>query len=308
MSRSIHASGGVSALSRRLRWVLLVLLSVPLVGLLGLYVVSELRLRTYESPTAFEAPIPTDSVSLAWGRHLVRTRGCFGCHGQSLEGQVFDEEWPWVKRAVAPNLALHARAYDDQTLADAIRWGVGHDGRALWSMPSYNFRHLADEDLAAVIGFLRSAEAVEQALPTPSLGWSARWRMVTGDERHMADWAAAVPPMVLGEGDADHLVRGEELAMTTCNECHGLDLRGSWQEIGVAQPDLAIVAAYSRDAFDALMRTGTPLDGRDLGLMGVVARDRFAHFTAEEVSDLHSFLQSLPSRPIPEDVFWRPQR
>jgi len=295
-------------LSRRLLQVLAFLVIAPLVGFAAVYGVSEMRLRTYEAAPAFELPIPRDSVSLARGRHIARTRGCFGCHGQALEGRRFEEEWPWVKRAVAPNLALYARAHDSQTLADAIRWGVGHDGRALWSMPSYNFRHLPDEDLAALIGFLRSAVVVEQALPRPSLGWSARWRIARGDERHMAEWAAAVPPKLLGKSEDAVLVRGEQLAMTTCNECHGLDLRGSWQEIGVAQPDLAIVGAYSRGAFDTLMRTGTPPTGRDLGLMRVVARDRFAYFTPDEVGDLHSFLQTLSARPVPRDVFWRPER
>ena len=285
-----------------------VLLSLLALGFVGVYTASELRLRRYQAPEAFTTPIPSDSASLARGRHVTRTRGCFGCHGQSLEGQVFEEEWPWVKRAVAPNLAQHARAHDDQTLADAIRSGVGHDGRALWSMPSYNFKHLPDEDLASVIAFLRSAEVVEQPLPKPSLGWRARWWIATAEEGHMADWASAVPPKLLGEGDDERLVRGEQLAMTTCNECHGLDLRGAWQEVDIAPPDLAIVGAYPREDFETLMRTGLPIGGRDLGLMTMVARDRFAHLTDQEVDDLYAFLQTLPTRPIPENVFWRPER
>lgn len=282
-------------------------LLLPVMGLALVDGLSERRLRTFAPPPAFTAAIPTDSVSLARGRHLLRTRGCFGCHGDQLEGQVF-EEWVWVKRAVAPNLARHARAHDAQTLANAIRAGVGADGRALWSMPSYNFRHLPDEDIAAIIGALRSAEVIQVEHPAPALGWTARWAVLTDDAGHMADWAARVPPLQLGDSDDPQLVRGERLAMTTCNECHGLDLRGAWVEGDIAPPDLAIVAGYSPEEFTTLMRTGVPKDGRDLGLMAMVAKDRFAAFSDDERRDLYAYLQSLPSRPIATGVFWRPGR
>lgn len=284
-----------------------IVLALAVLAFAAVFALSEWKLRSFDDPPVFALEIPADSASLSLGRHLTRTRGCFGCHGQQLEGQVFDEEWPWVRRAVAPNLAQYARDHPPQTLADAIRGGVGHDGRALWSMPSYNFRHLSDADVAAIIGFLRSAEVVDGgAFPRPSLGWSARWALVRGQESHMAQWVADVPDMLLGPGDDPALVRGERLAMTTCNECHGLDLRGAWPEDDVSPPDLSIVAGYPWDAFLTLMKTGVPLDGRDLGLMGVVARDRFASFTERELEDLYGFLQTLPGRSIPQGVFWRP--
>lgn len=208
---------------RRFLWAAVLLAGVPLLGFGALYVASELRLRSYQTPPRFTTPIPDDSASLAWGRHLTRTRGCFGCHGQSLEGQVFEEEWPWVRRAVAPNLAVYARRYEAQTLADAIRAGVGHDGRALWSMPSYNFKHLPDEELAALMAYLRSADVVERPLPRPSLGWSARWRIATGRDEHMAAWAEQVPDLILDPTDDPQLVRGERLAMTTVGGLRGAD-------------------------------------------------------------------------------------
>jgi len=40
--------------------------------------------------------------------------------------------------------------------------------------------------------------------------------------------------------------------------------------------------------------------------MKEVALDRFAYFSEQEMADLHVFLQSLPARPIPAGVFWRP--
>lgn len=122
----------------------------------------------------------------------------------------------------------------------------------------------------------------------------------------MADWAREVPPLILTSDDDPALVRGEYIAMTACNECHGLDLRGANTEPDIAPPDLAVVAGYSWEEFNHLMDTGLPRDGREsLGLMTVVARDRFAYFTQEERADLYAFLRTLIGRPVPAGVFWR---
>lgn len=294
-------------MKRRLFQAGIAVATICLLAFLWVVGMSEFRLRSYDQPELFTTPIPKDTASLERGKHLTRTRGCFGCHGQNLEGQVFEEEWPWVRRAVAPNLAQFANEFDGQTLANAIRWGVGHDGRALWSMPSYNFRHLSDADVAAIIAFLRSAPVVEQELPRPSLGMRARWALARNDESHMADWTRDVPATIVAPEEGPEMIRGEQLAMTSCNECHGLDLRGGWQEFGTVTPDLAIVAAYSWEDFRKLMRTGVPIGERNLGLMKMVALDRFAYFTEREMLDLYTFLQSLPERPVPADVFWRPE-
>ena len=122
----------------------------------------------------------------------------------------------------------------------------------------------------------------------------------------MADWGRSVPPLLLGPEADPSLRRGEYLAMTACNECHGLDLRGSNTAPDGAPPDLAVVAAYSWEEFTRLMQEGLPRDGREtLGLMTMVARDRFGSFTNEELSDLYHFLRTLVDRPVPTDVFWR---
>ncbi len=76
----------------------------------------------------------------------------------------------------------------------------------------------------------------------------SRWSIVTGEEEHMVQWASEVPPLRTGLAN-EQLVRGEYLAMTACNECHGLDLRGDF-----GAPDLAIVTSYSDEAFRTLMK------------------------------------------------------
>lgn len=295
---------------RRLLFGAMALLLVgPALGFGIVYLLSESQLRDVAVGADFSHPIDSSAAALARGQHIARTRGCFGCHGQQLEGRVFTDEWDWVDRAVAPNLAAYAQQHDPAVLERAVRQGVGHDGKALWSMPSYNWVHLSDQDTADLIAFLRSAPSIKKSLPEGQLGWQARWLLANGDEEHMAAWASKVPPLLLGPDDDAALVRGEYLAMTTCNECHGFDLRGANVESDIATPDLALVTAYSWDQFNRLLDEGLPKDDRpSLGLMTVVARDRFAYFTPQERTELYAFLRSLPSRPVPQNVFWRTTR
>jgi hypothetical protein len=79
------------------------------------------------------------------------------------------------------------------------------------------------------------------------------------------------------------------MTRATCGECHGLTLTGH----GVAPehtPDLNVAGAYTRAQFRHLMRTGQPLAGRRLRLMGEVARGRFAHLTDREVDAIYDYL------------------
>lgn len=257
---------------------------------------SEAHLTRFRPTTNFTTAIPTDAASIARGRHIALTRGCGGCHGRALEGEVFaDSPWYDYGRAVGPNLARLAREQDAATLEAAIRQGIGHDGRALWSMPSYNFANLTDADTAALIAWLRTAPVKEKPLPAGYLGWKARWGMATATD-------AAIPafikqtPFLRHQQDPDPRIRlGEYLAMTSCNECHGFALRGDdpFAPPGKGPPDLAGARGYSKPDFEKLMRTGLPPDGRKLRLMDEVARGRFVHWTDAEVDAIYAYLAQL---------------
>jgi mono/diheme cytochrome c family protein len=253
------------------------------------FIASEVHLRSFERPPAFAHPIPTDSDASARGRHLARTRGCHGCHGDDLAGQLM-----WGS-AVAPNLAEYARTESAATFEAALRHGIGRDGRALYSMPSYNFVRMRDADVADIIAFLRTAPVVRKELPRPSLPWSIRLEIARGRDAAMPAYIDQVPPLRRTDDPDRRIARGEYLAMTTCNECHGFSLRADtpW---GESAPDLVIVRAYDEAAFHRLMRTGIATGERELRMMSPVARGRFAPFTDQEIEDLYVFLTDMATR------------
>lgn len=238
-------------------------------------------------------PVPADAASVAEGLRLARLRGCAGgCHGRDSEGSVFFE-FPDGSELIAPDLGRVAAKYSDGELERAIRHGVRPDGSSvLRAMPSDMFAALTDQDLGAIIAYLRSLEAGERALPDTRFGPVARILLLLFKRQIGSIMAAEVIDHDNGHSQTppgDPSRHGFYLATTVCTECHGPDLRGYPDE---GTPGLAVATAYPLEDFRTLMRSGRPLGGRELGLMAKVAQSRFAYFTDDEVAALHQYLKS----------------
>ena len=275
------------------RWIarFVALLAIAALGAVAwVYLSSERHLRSFDRPAPFSLPISSDPASIALGDHLVRTRGCRGCHGEDLGGQLM-----WGN-ASAPNLAAYVRTESPSTFEAALRHGIGRDGKALYSMPSYNFVRMRDEDVAAIYAYLRTVPVAEKVLPSATLPWGVRLEIAQGKDAAIPAYLDRVPPL-RRSGDADPgIARGEYIAMTTCNECHGFGLRADVPWEGESAPDLLIVKAYDKAAFVRLMREGVAVGNRELEMMSGVARGRFAHFTDQELDDVYRFLTDMSAR------------
>ena len=195
---------------------------------------------------------------------------------------MFDE--PMIARFVAPNLTAAVRKYSDAELAVIIRNGVRPGGRSMVVMPSEAFVLLTDEDVGRIIAFLRSLPAVDGPGPSLSLGPLGRVGLATGKFKLVAQLIAeTVPPP---EATSKEATYGRYLARTTCAQCHGTSLRGA-SNPAFTSPTLQVAAAYSREEFAELLRTGVPLGGRKLGEMGVWARNNLSHLTDAEIAALY---------------------
>jgi mono/diheme cytochrome c family protein len=282
-----------------LKWgaVALGVVAVATLGFVGwVYAASEAHLRSFEAPPAFAAEIPTDAASLARGEHLVVTRGCGGCHGDQLQGQ------PMWEMVVTPNLASYAREQDVATFERALRHGIDHTGRGMYSMPSFSFMNMHDEDVTALYAYLRSAPVAEGPASSTGMPFALRLMLARGQDDVMPEWIKTAPRLEQQSNPNASIARGENVAMTTCNECHGFSLRADvpWESDGRSPDLVAVVAGYEEADFRRLMREGVPIGGRDLELMDDVARGRFVHFTDEEVGDLFAYLNFRSGRLLEE--------
>lgn len=242
-----------------------------------------------------DVAVPGDHAGITEGERLARIRGCFGCHGDNVAGQIFFEI-PDGTTLVAPDLAMTAQQYSTAELERVIRHGIRPDGTSvLLVMPSEMLYNLSDEDVGSIIGFLQSQTPRNDPLPDTYFGPVARVMMLLGFKQETGTILAAeaidhdVARLDPSPSNAEGF--GKYIAMTSCTECHAQDLLGS--SSGRDIPPLTIVAAYSLEDFTTLLRTGVPIGGRELDLMAKVAINRFSNFTDMEIAALHAFLKTL---------------
>jgi mono/diheme cytochrome c family protein len=155
----------------------LALVAVVALGVAAFYVASRQNLR-------FDAPYPSlpaaaDSAVLARGHYVVRDlASCGACHGDPRRVEDYrngvdvplsgGRSWAippgkFFARNLTPDPETGTGSIADSSLARALRFGVGHDGRAL--LPFMEMQGLSDQDLAAVVAYLRAQPAVRNAVP-----------------------------------------------------------------------------------------------------------------------------------------------
>lgn len=250
------------------------------------------------------------------GRYLATAAvGCVVCHsprdrsqpgappvaGREFSGAIL-EEGPGY-RLVAPNLtpdvATGAGAWTDDMLARAIREGVGHDGRGL-GLPMWwwAFRSLSDEDLAAIVAYLRSLPAVANALP-PRLLPAAR-------EKERAEGAVPLTAPVPARDLADPLVRGTYLIeIADCLGCHSaweapmnpglggggnpIERFGEHAFSANLTPDPTGIGGYTEGIFRGVLRSGH--GGTLHAAMPWVA---YRHLTDADIGAIYLALRQLP--------------
>jgi mono/diheme cytochrome c family protein len=180
--------------------------------------------------------------------------------------------------------------YTDTQIATVLRKGVKPDGSSVLFMPSEMYRHLADEDLGRLIAYLRTIPATSEGVQEKSeVRIIGRTLLATGGFKPAALAIETLPPPANAADAGDPSSMGRRLTMSYCSECHGQNLEGFEP---IKAPALAVVKAYSLEAFSKLMHDGVPLGDRELKLMGATARVRFSNFTPEEVAAVHAYLQS----------------
>lgn len=275
-----------------LKWLgrgALALILLLLVATGVVYALSERMIRQTYDVTAEAIAIPADSAAIAEGERLARTRGCYnGCHGEAAEGGLFFED-RLLGTIHAPDLTRAVHRLSDEQLARVIRHGIRADGSSVFVMPSIDFYHLSDDDIEAIVAFLRSLPRTDGPETSVRLGPLGRFLFVAGEFQPAAAEIDHDAPRVDPGDGSDPALLGEYLARTACAECHGRNFEGT-SGPPEATPNLAITSAYTPEQFRTLMRTGEPRDGRDLRLMDDMSRKRFSYFTDAELDALYAFL------------------
>lgn len=132
---------------------------------------------------------PADLDAIEQGRYLVVLLGCGACHTNgAFEGapdidrglagsqtgiawtNPLETEHPGVVYPpnITPDENTGIGLWTDAQIAAAIRDGIGrHGGRRLLTMPWQGYSRLTDDDVEAIVAYLRSIEPVEHRVPSP---------------------------------------------------------------------------------------------------------------------------------------------
>jgi mono/diheme cytochrome c family protein len=263
---------------------LLLLVFVAATAIFGL---SEMRLHQgYDVPLVPLRIAPSPEMA-AEGKRLAEAVGCLGCHKQAGNVLFAAEN---VGSLVAPNLTAKIPSYSDAELLRLLRHGVKRDGTSTISMPALALTHLADDDIARIVAYLRSLPARPDAVGTTQWGPLGRVAVVAGKVAFSADLVhpANDPPRHRPDGPPAEL--GRYIVASVCTSCHKLDVDNDDGWVVKAPALRPMVASYDFADFERLMRTGIAAGGREVGLMSEIARGDLTHLTDAEIEGVYAYL------------------
>ncbi len=277
--------------------VVLVFLVVLVIGAIYVYVQSNTIFnKTYDVDIIeFEVPETTDEL-LEEGRRIFVSRGCIDCHGEDAAGYIVAEN-PAFGLIAGPNLTGggDSRDLSSEDIIRAVLHGVNPDGAAIQIMPSLDYTHWREDELAALLVYLTNLEPLESDIPESSYGPLYRALLVFNQIPLSAELIDHESAGLVEVEVAASLEYGEYLAMTTCIGCHLPGFGGGNSPGGLVAPNLTPhedgLAGWTLEDFAAAIQTGTTPDGRQLDPS--MPYRAFSAFTDTEVEAIYLFLQSL---------------
>jgi mono/diheme cytochrome c family protein len=210
-----------------LKWTAIVLL--VLIAGLTITVMARQNLK-------YNAPYPdihatTDSAIIARGKHLIFSSAhCINCHSKNdpdslislgldvplTGGVLFDVGIAKIySKNITPDKETGIGRYSDAEIARALRYGVHPDGTAVFDfMP---FHNTSDEDLRAIISYLRAQKPVKNEVPENKL--TVLGKVIKAFMIKPVGPSGEVPKSVTPDTTA---LYGKYLAVSVaeCNGCH----------------------------------------------------------------------------------------
>ena len=280
------------------------LIGLLLVAGVVMYVMGNARLnKTYAFPPS-NITIPTDAASIEFGKHRAEVL-CQGCHGPDLSGE---EKWfdggP-LGTIDSANLTsgeggFGREAVSDEDYVKAIRHGIDPQGKPIFMPAVVSTANLSDEDLGAIIAYVKSVPPVDHVTHGQNFTPLAKILYVAGvlprmpvetvsHEVHMTAPARGVSPEY-----------GEYMVNTNdCRLCHGPQLNGGPYPdptIKLISPNLTPGGEtnfWTEEEFINTIRTGTTPGGHQLNPDHMPWKS-YRNMSDDELKAIFAYLQSLP--------------
>lgn len=289
------------------KWIGIVLGSLVgllLIGLGVLYFIGNSRLnKTYNFPPS-NIIIPTDAASIEYGKHRAEIL-CEGCHGADLSGI---EQWfnagP-LGTIDSSNLTSGEGGFGLETKSDddfvrAIRHGIDPEGKPLFMPAVVSTSLLSDEDLGAIIAYVKSVPPVDHVTNGQNFTPVAKIMLAAGMFGKLPVESVSHEVQVPAPERGVSVAYGDYLVNTNdCRICHGPNLNGGPFPDPTKtkiSPNLTLggeVAFWSEDEFINTIRMGVTPGGHELD-NNFMAWKNYRHMTDDELKAIFMYLNSLP--------------
>jgi mono/diheme cytochrome c family protein len=252
----------------------------------------------------------TDTAAIARGQYLYASRGCVDCHGAGGGGRSFIDD-PNGMRVAGPHIGSGAGSvtvgYQAADWVRAIRHGVDPKGRPLLIMPSEDYNQFTDEDLGALVAYVRSMPPTEGGAAVMKLPVPVRALYGFGmiqDAAAKIDHSLPPPQPVANAVTREH---GAYVA-NMCLGCHGPALAGGkipggppdWPPASRLAPgDGSVMARYpDAESLTRMFRSGRRPDGSAVQVMPF---ESLGAISDTDIQALHLYLRSLATgiKPVP---------
>ncbi len=247
----------------------------------------------------------TDAAVLERGRYLFESRGCAECHGTTGAGREFANDGKGTRLAGPDITAVGATArYRPVDWDRTIRHGVKPGGQPVLVMPSVDYNRLTDDDLTALVSYVRSlppAGGAAAVIELPLPAWVLYGYGMIPDAARQIDHSLPPAQPVPAGVNASH---GAYVA-NMCVGCHGAHFSGgripgappAWPPAANLTPGEDGALARYRDAaqFTAMLRSGRRPDGTVVSR--VMPFESLGKLDDVDAQALYAFLQTLPARP-----------
>jgi cytochrome c553 len=273
---------------------------------LGVYVFAQCSRFDASMNKVYDIPLPTvtrstDALVIARGKHLAEAVSpctSSACHGADLGGGSLIDMGP-LGTLTAPNITRVMSSYSDGELARLVSHGVKKDGRSVRFMPVQDVAWLPDDDVAAVVSFVRTVPASDKPSGPMAIGTLGkildRKDLVVFDVARRIDHVSGAHP----KGASPTREYGQYLAMG-CQGCHGEHLSGGRIPGAPSSvpiplnltPDATGLADWTMDDMNRLLDTGMRKNGNKLDPF--MPYEAFSKLDEVERRALWAYLRSLP--------------
>jgi len=182
------------------------------------------------------------------------------------------------------------KTWTDGQVFRAIRHGADEKGNRLPVMAAQAVGFLSDEDIHAVIAYIRSQPPVQNETPPPNPSFLAA---VMSGAGMLPKRTEIAPDVIVGPPRGPTAEYGEYMAKWMgCEECHGPNLAGSQGGFLPPGPNLRSVKGWTREGFIAAMRTGKTPFGKQLDSLQMPWKP-LGRYSDDDLTALHAYLVTL---------------